>query len=66
MKFNKDLFIQARKNAGFSQQQTSNLLGVSLSTVSLWERGMYTPNEDVRPAVLEFIKKYEESEGINE
>lgn len=34
----------ARVNAGFSQQQVADALGVSNKTISCWERGLSAPN----------------------
>jgi DNA-binding XRE family transcriptional regulator len=35
--------MNVRKRAGLTQQQFANLLGVTISTVSNWERGVQVP-----------------------
>ena len=43
MPFNKDLFTQWRKKAGYSQRKIAMLLSVSNQTISSWEHGVMNP-----------------------
>lgn len=39
-------YREARKNAGYSPERAASELGVSISTLFSWERGITSPNAD--------------------
>ena len=43
----------ARVNAGFSQKDAADLLGVSNKTLGNWEKGITFPSADKIPAICE-------------
>ena len=47
----------ARLNAGYSQRKLASLIGVSNTTISLWESGRLPANWDKLCAVLPSLKK---------
>jgi putative transcriptional regulator len=46
-----------RLKLGFTQEDLARRLGLSLSTVSKWEQGLFSPSRLAREKIEELLKK---------
>jgi DNA-binding transcriptional regulator YiaG len=55
---------QARKNAGITQKQMSELLNIPQRTIEDWERGVRTPPAYVEKLIIEELKRIKTNDEI--
>ena len=48
-----------RQKLGFTQEDLARKLGVTLSTVSKWEQGIFSPSRLAREKIEKLVKKEE-------
>ena len=46
-----------RRELGFTQEDLARKLGVTLSTVSKWEQGLFSPSRLAREKIEKLLKK---------
>ncbi len=46
-----------RRDFGFTQEELARELGVTLSTVSKWEQGLFSPSRLAREKIQKLLKK---------
>ena len=46
-----------RRDFGFTQEELARELGVTLSTVSKWEQGLFSPSQLAREKIDKLVKK---------
>ena len=51
----KNIFKQLRKESGLTQKEISNKLGVSISTVAMWETGQRLPSPELYEQIADFF-----------
>lgn len=57
-KYNAATIRALREAAELTQQELATQLGVSMSCVSLWERGLRAPERHTEPLLDRFVKRY--------
>lgn len=51
----KNIFLSLRKEYGYSQESIAKALGVSKSTVAMWETGKRKPSTEVYEAIADYF-----------
>lgn len=51
----KNIFLQLRLSKGFNQEEMSNALGISKSTIAMWETGKRLPSPDMFELIADYF-----------